>query len=509
MKKTAKRILCIMLAVLMLSGTCVSLAASAKDYSGYNVYVVLGDSIAAGIGETNKDNKFLYRTPGAYPDIIANTIGAHCIPLCCAGSRTVELRACLEDDYVMPDHITMTMGEGKVEEIRDPYIPAIKRADIITLNIGANDIATYALLSAKDAAGRLGISFLSVNDAVSMYEENGDATGAITKLVELADKVGAAADMVNAVITGLYVGYDRFCENWECIMRDIYTLNPDVTMLVAGMYNPFNRVKLTSNSLIEIGRALDGVIKLINARMQYGSHYSKYYTYVDIMGIESLWAQKELDILDEGFLKDAALNVHPSVKGQSQIAEKMIAKIPEKHMDSASFTDLDGLDLEFRGAVNWAYNKGITVGRTAEWFDPDWSCNRAEIITMLWRAAGCPEPKSAKCVFPDVNPSSYCAKPIQWAYEQGITNGYETGDFAPADECTRAQIVTFLYRYAGSPTVKYSISFEDVFTDDYFYDAVAWAVKSGITNGCDSTHFCPFDTCTRAQAVTFLYRYMG
>ncbi len=331
MKKLAKRILCIILAVLMLSGSCMAFAAKAKDYSGYKVYVSLGDSIAAGIGESNRDNKFLCRTPGAYPDLIANAIDAECIPLCCAGSRTVELRACLEDKYVMPDYVTMTMDRAKVDEIRGAFKPAIKQADIITLNIGANDIATYALLLAKDYAGKLGISLASVNSAVSAYAEDGDFTNAAASLISLADKVGAAAGMVKAMVKGLYVGYERFSENWDAIMRDIYKLNPDVTLLVAGLYNPFNHVKLSSSSMLEIGRALDGVIDMINAKMQYGSVYACRYIYVDITEIESLWAAKGLNVLDEGFLTDAVLNVHPSAKGQAQIADRFIAKIPAKH----------------------------------------------------------------------------------------------------------------------------------------------------------------------------------
>lgn len=493
----------------MLSGSSLAFAAGAKDYSGYKVYVSLGDSIAAGIGETNRDNKFLYRTPGAYPDIIANEIDAECIPLCCAGSRTVELRACLEDDYVMPDYVTMTMDQAKVDEIRGAFAPAIKKADLITLNIGANDVATYALLLAKDYAGKLGINIASANSAVSEYEAEGDITSAVTSLVSLADKVGAAADMVKAIINGLRIGAERFCENWDAIIRDIYKLNPDVTLMVAGLYNPFNHVKLSGSATLEIGRALDGVIDMINSKMQYGSIYACRYIYVDINGIESLFAAKNLNILDKGFLSDPVLDVHPSVKGQAQIAERFIDKIPEKHACTAPFIDISKLEDEFKAAIEWAYNVGVSIGKDAGLFDPDGCCTRGEIITMLWRAAGCPTPKSSGCAFADVDPRSYCAKAVEWAYEQGIALGYSKDEFAPSDICTRAQIVTFLSRSAGAPKTDGGVSFTDVRAGDYFFSAVAWAVNNHIAKGFDSQHFAPNAACTRAQAAAFLFRCFG
>ena len=155
--KSARKILCLVLVAVMLSGLCVCFADGGKDYTGYRKYVSLGDSIANGIGENNVENKYMYRTPDAYPDLIAKEIGAELSQLACGGMRTVELRACLEDDYVMPDELANNFSLEKVQEIRHFYAPAIADADFITLNIGSNDILTYALLRAREALAENGI----------------------------------------------------------------------------------------------------------------------------------------------------------------------------------------------------------------------------------------------------------------------------------------------------------------------------------------------------------------
>ena len=127
-------------------------------------------------------------------------------------------------------------------------------------------------------------------------------------------------------------------------------------------------------------------------------------------------------------------------------------------------------------------------------------------MTFLWRAAGSPEPQAASNNFKDVSGSAYYAKAVQWAIEQGITSGKSATAFDPNGVCTRAQAVTFLYRANGSPAVSGTASFGDVTSGTYFEKAVQWAVNKGITNGTSAASFTPHNNCTRAQIVTFLYR---
>lgn len=158
--------------------------------------------------------------------------------------------------------------------------------------------------------------------------------------------------------------------------------------------------------------------------------------------------------------------------------------------------------------VLWAVANGITSGVDATHFDPNGTCTRAHAVTFLWRAAGQPEPKTTQMPFKDVKAGSYYEKAVLWAVENKITNGTSTTTFSPDKNCTRAQIVTFLWRSEGEP---YASDSNNPFTDiasDYYMDAVFWAVKEGITNGTTPTTFSPNDRCTRAQIVTFIYRAM-
>ena len=163
----------------------------------------------------------------------------------------------------------------------------------------------------------------------------------------------------------------------------------------------------------------------------------------------------------------------------------------------------------YTDAVLWAVsqNPQITNGYADGTFRPDQTCTRAQVVTFLWRANGSPEPKLAVNPFKDVSASAYYYKAVLWALENGITTGYSDGTFRPNDECTRAQVVTFLWRSEGSPEPESSANpFTDVSAGSYYAKAVLWALENGITTGKTPTTFNPDGACTRAHVVTFLYR---
>ena len=162
----------------------------------------------------------------------------------------------------------------------------------------------------------------------------------------------------------------------------------------------------------------------------------------------------------------------------------------------------------YEDAVVWAVGKGITSGTNATTFDPNGTCTRAQAVTFLWRASGSPTPKTKLMPFPDVPVGSYYWNAVLWAIEQGITEGTSYLTFSPNDSCTRAQIVTFLWRAKGNPAVSGNAPFTDVAPDAYYAAAVTWAEKNGITGGIGNGLFGSNNTCTRAQIVTFLYRAM-
>lgn len=177
-----------------------------------------------------------------------------------------------------------------------------------------------------------------------------------------------------------------------------------------------------------------------------------------------------------------------------------------------NFIDVKASDF-FYEPVKWAVNNKITNGTSSTTFSPYKNCNRAEIVTFLWRAAGSPEPTVTRNPFTDVNSvrdASYY-KAILWASQKGITAGTNATTFSPYQECTRSQIVTFLYRYAGKPSGNYTNPFKDVSSvnEASYYNAILWAVGKGITQGTSTTTFSPYASCTRGEAVTFLYRYVN
>lgn len=192
--------------------------------------------------------------------------------------------------------------------------------------------------------------------------------------------------------------------------------------------------------------------------------------------------------------------------GTRQLTGTVAIKIGQ----TMNFIDVKTTDY-FYDSVKWAVNKGVTTGTSSTTFSPYNPCKRAEIVTFLWRAAGSPEPTTTRNPFRDVNAVTHSSyyKAILWASQKGITSGTSTTAFSPDQVCTRAQIVTFLYRYAGQPSGYYSNPFKDVSATNEasYYNAILWASGKGITTGSSPTTFSPYASCNRAEAVTFLYRY--
>ncbi|MBE6914739.1 MAG: hypothetical protein E7472_07410, partial [Ruminococcaceae bacterium] len=172
------------------------------------------------------------------------------------------------------------------------------------------------------------------------------------------------------------------------------------------------------------------------------------------------------------------------------------------------FTDV-AEDAYYFDAVLWALDAGITNGTGDTTFSPAASCTRAQMVTFLWRASGSPKATAATCAFTDVDKDAYYYEALLWAVENGITNGTSDTTFSPNAVCSRGQMATFLYRNAKTPAVSGGHAFTDVKADAYYNNAVIWAAEQKITNGTSDTAFSPDADCTRGQMVTFLYRYLA
>ena len=170
------------------------------------------------------------------------------------------------------------------------------------------------------------------------------------------------------------------------------------------------------------------------------------------------------------------------------------------------FDDIPG-NAWYYDAITWGADEAITLGTTDTTFSPERDCTRAQILTFLWRYAGMPTAKERQHPFTDVDETSYYYEAMLWGLEQGITTGTTSTTFSPYTPCTRGQIATFLWRYSGKPKTSAASPFDDVAPGSYCYDAVAWAAEQGITKGVTAATFCPNRSCTRAQGITMMYRF--
>ena len=223
-------------------------------------------------------------------------------------------------------------------------------------------------------------------------------------------------------------------------------------------------------------------------------------------GVVTSAVTKEATYDAEGEITYTATFANPAFEPQTAAVSLPHLERPAPTPAENPFTDVKSGSYYY-DAVLWAVEQGVTAGTSPTTFSPDEGCTRAQVVTFLWRAAGKPDPASSESPFSDVKEGAYYYNAVLWAVENGITNGTSDKTFSPDETCTRAQIVTFLWRYEEQPAPAGTNNpFADVKPSAYFGSAVLWAVEKGITNGTSATTFDPEDTCTRAQVVTFLYR---
>ena len=250
-----------------------------------------------------------------------------------------------------------------------------------------------------------------------------------------------------------------------------------------------------------------------------GENQSDYYLDLDLdafadLRMETIYTDKE--ILSFQVLSSSSLKQDVTLKLSSLAIElidpmatgfcrKILFRLPDTVRNP--FKDVSPSKYYFT-PILWAYETEpqITNGTDDTHFSPDKPCTRAQIVAFLWRAKGCPEPKASSCPFKDVKSSAYYYKAVLWAVEEGITKGKDETHFAPTAECSRAEVVTFLWRAEGSPTPSAETTpFTDI-KEGYYYKAVLWAVENRIASGVSDTSFAPKRSCSRAQIATFLYR---
>ena len=526
-RNPAVRLLALLLAVVMLGGLFVigAQAANATNVKQYRHYVCIGDSIAAGYGSYARDVRGFEIVPVAYHSHVANATGATVASLSHTGMRTVEVRWLLDDAYSASDEAKnlRAMYFNGLHDVlywmdmkkNDPYNPDIARyadpdseyfirpgtratlepycgygafgfkeyfrqniakADLCTVALGLNDIFLYAM---KQTAAEL------------------NNLNLITEVTEF--------------LRYMSIGQNAFQTNWAPMINAIKSYNPNIQIVVVGMYNPFGKVKAFSSAeLIPIGRAADLMVASLNNYMK-SQASTLGYKYADV-------TQTPIDdtvpFIDPTFFDEIVKDCHPTLEGHQYMANQILAQLPTRDQaDPVPSTGLPFYDVQaddwFLNDVAYCYNNGLMTGMSATRFAPNDTTTRAQFVTVLYRMAKSPDVSKITSTFSDVERGSWYENAVKWAQSMGVVNGTSATTFSPNDRITREQMVTMLYRYSGASAPSGSLNFTDAYRiSGYARPAVLWAVQNNIVSGMPDGSFNPQGYATRAQLAKVLHMYL-
>ena len=372
--KTLKRSLAVIFALLLISSSFVCFAAdSGKVYHKYDKYVLLGDSIASGYTDFAYRNTEFTFAPNSYSDFLAQDLGAELVPLACPGFRTLEMRYIFEDDYRPQDKYLFNAIPNTPGWMIELMIPDIRRevseADIITLGIGGNDWGAYLgwVMTEVQDNNKLPDEF--VEELRKYLETASFDDNIIAKIVDIAHKMNALDELVEAIPEAVKYGFGTYQENWDYLIQDIYDLNPDVTLVVVGMYSSkYSTTKEAPDVVIEsepFKAYVEQMIidyanqTMINSQEKFG------YIYVDT----------------EGTIVEVS---HPNVAGNRFIADRILEALPDARFP---FTDVS-LRAPYYNAVEYMYLNGIMSGTSETTFSPDDTLTKAQLSEALNKISG-------------------------------------------------------------------------------------------------------------------------
>ena len=521
MKQILSRALALLLVLTLLAGFSVCFAA--EESAGDLRLVSLGDSVANGYGtegyfENGNNTVRGYKTklPYAFPTIVARELGIdveseNFQQLAFSGFRPEELHHVLDASYPGDDYTRLYFYEdplfercgGGIDQMREDFAKYISEADIITVNVGANNFGTFMQMQiSRYQDGKepmdvsLSPSMLALLDTPQWreFEENVRA--------QLGD-AGTALGLIDLLLRSLRYTYAGFKTHFDASMDCIYKLNPDAEIVVVGMYNMVEGVHLT-NDMINIGAIVGAFMDLVNFHMRVVCPHAKDYSFVDVMGCEIFGMPK--NITDPGFIpaitENYGIAVHPNENGQQFIADRVLnaLQIPYQDVDPAAW---------YAPGVRYVTNHGLMNGIGGSLFAPAAITTRDQLAATLYRLAGSPDVTGLTEPFIDVPDSSWAHDAIVWAYNEGVVNGVTAHTFLPLAAVSRQQLATMLWRYAGSPESAGELSgfYDRELVASWARDAMAWAVEQGLVTGVTTHTLLPIGTATRGQLATILMRF--
>lgn len=371
MKRIIKSVTAFLLVFALLSGTMAAFAADGeKQYEDYKSYVLLGDSIASGWSDIEDRETRFVRVEGSYGAYLADDLGVEYHPMACIGFRTTELRYIFEEDYEADRFLYYSIDKEDMDNIYAPaMIKEVTEADLITLNVGGNDWGSFLgwhVFEEMDKFEDTNIEFL--NQARAYLEQAGLGLDTIDTVIEIASLTGSLPRLLEVLPKALEEGLKNYFENWNHVIEDIYALNPDVTLVVIGMFDTSLQSEATAGGGLEAALAAinlgQSISDIANIPMKEGAE--KYgYILIEPKGIE---CEKQ----------------HPSARGHRQIADLILEALPDA---SFPYTDLDKKSSNYR-AIEALCKKGIMEGVSETEFAPEANLTKAQLSFALGKIAG-------------------------------------------------------------------------------------------------------------------------
>ena len=473
MKSTIKKVLSLVLCAVLVAGMAVCFATeepeNEKQYADYGTYVLLGDSVSSGYRDSEYVFSEFTRVENSYADFVADDLGVELIPLACPGFRTLELRHMLEEDFPVEDGYLFTGAhtpDAEIEALAPYFRESVANAGLITLGIGGNDFGAYIGWVVSDIMEEDGLLTDFVTEAKALLTEKGVENDALDEFLDLAETMGVLPNVIAALPEAVNYGINSLFNNWDPMIEDIYRLNPDVTLLVIGMFDTGVKSEedalKNKKALIKFNIA-QAIVDFANGPMIEGAE--KYgYTFVDVTGT----------VCEE---------THPTVEGHRYIADKILEALPDMNFPYADVKH----GTKYYQAVAYMYENGIMQGTSPTKFSPDGAFTKAQLAEALYNIAGKPEVDAASVKANDIEEENAA---VTWVVQKGILPLDIEGNFSPNEQLTKNRLALVL--------------FQSALAEDF---NVATLIK-GLTFLITHFSFAPTSVITRGKAAMTLLDYI-
>lgn len=474
MKKLLKKSLAIVLTMLFLCGSfsASAVVVNGKNHFDYGSYVLLGDSVASGWSDIEDRDTCFTRVEGSYGAVLADDLGVEYHPMACIGFRTLEMRYMFEDDFVGDRFMFYSVEQEFIDEKIPEIRAAVADAGLITLNVGGNDWGSFVGWHLMEELEKVEGSENFVEKALPYLENTVNfGVDTIETIVGLADIAGLVPELVKILPMALNKGMESYIKNWNIMIEDIYALNPDVTLVVIGMFD----TGLQDETMDDV----EGVIKLPSGEVG-GINIGQ--TIVDLANTPMRQNAEEYGYIFIDPIGTLCESQHPSYAGHRHIADLILEALPDADFP---YTDIEKGTKEY-GIAQKLYAKGYMYGVSDTEFAPSSAITKAQLAEVLYNAAGAPAVEGA------LNDTSSAS--AVWCAEKGVLSADGNGNFAP-DEAVS---------YFGFAQAMFKFSQADGFSIGGFINGISIFLKVLVQNIARIGN-----SMRRIDAASYIVSYLG